>query len=300
MEISQGQSQIITEMAETDTSVFKAVLSQRDFSDLGRFIHAQCGIRMPPSKKHMLEGRLRKRLRVLGFSSFGEYLEYLFSPEGVSRGECVCLIDEVTTNKTDFFRESAHFSLLSRSVLPEFVNRRGPGIRSVFNIWSAGCSTGEEPYTMAMVLSEFAESIPDFKFSILATDISTKVLKKGEKGIYEHERVEAMPLPLRKRYFMRSKDRLRNLVRVAPELRVFVKFQRLNLLDSSFDIRQRMSVIFCRNVLIYFDRPTQEAVLRRLCLHLIPGGYLFTGHSETLHNMDLPLEQVATTVYRKL
>lgn len=158
---------------------------------------------------------------------------------------------------------------------------------------------GEEPYTLAIVLSEFAQQVSAFNFSILATDISTKVLEKAGKGIYESAQIDVIPMPLRKKYLLKSKDRSRNLVRVAPGLRARVRFQRLNFLDRAFAISQRMGVVFCRNVLIYFDRGTQEAVLRKICQYLTSGGYLFTGHSETLHNMDLPLEQCNATVYRK-
>ncbi|MFZ2448099.1 MAG: protein-glutamate O-methyltransferase [Syntrophobacteraceae bacterium] len=285
--------------AIVDVNVFSAVLSNKDFSELAGFIRAQCGIKIPPSKKQMLEGRLRKRLRALGIDSFERYLSYLFGPEGARTSEYVHLIDEVTTNKTDFFREKSHFDLLTQSVLPDLGERFDLGVRTRLNVWSAGCSTGEEPYTLAMVLSEYALAVPNFKFSVLATDISMKVLEKAVKGIYESDRAEAIPMPLRKRYLLRSKDRGGNLVRIAPELRSRVSFMRLNFLEDSFHGAQRMGVIFCRNVLIYFDRPTQEMVLRKLCGRLTDGGYLFTGHSETLHSMDLPLDQVASTVYRK-
>jgi chemotaxis protein methyltransferase CheR len=297
---SQGSPAMQTNIAEMDAAVvFDAVLSNRDFSNLSRFILAQCGIRIPPSKKQMLEGRLRRRLRILGFSSFERYLEYLLGPEGEENAEYIHLIDEVTTNKTDFFRENKHFTFLTRSVLPELIDAHGLGVRKTLNVWSAGCSTGEEPYTLAIVLSEFAQQVPAFNFAILATDISTKVLEKAGKGIYESAQIDVIPMPLRKKYLLKSKDRSRNLVRVAPGLRARVRFQRLNLLDRAFAISQRMGVVFCRNVLIYFDRATQEAVLRKICQYLTSGGYLFTGHSETLHNMDLPLEQCNATVYRK-
>lgn len=284
---------------DRDVAVFSAVLSKREFEDLSRFIHNRCGIKIPPSKKHMLEGRLRKRLRALGLDSFEQYLEYLFGPEGIRRSEFINLVDEVTTNKTDFFRENAHFEFLTGSVLPELSRRHGLGSRQKLNVWSAGCSTGEEPYTLAMVLSEYGRDLPLFKFSILATDISTKVLEKAVKGIYEEEKIRVIPMPLRKQYLLRSKDKSKNLVRIVPALRSLVTFQRLNFLDDSFRLSDAMGIIFCRNVLIYFDRHTQEQVLRKLCRCLVDGGYLFTGHSETLHNMNLPLDQVASTVYRK-
>lgn len=280
-------------------SIYDATLSSRDFTLLSRYIHSECGIHISTGKKTMVEGRLRKRLRALGLHTFEAYLEYLFSPEGQGKAEWIYLIDEVTTNKTDFFRESSHFSLLTERILPELIRTNGAGTRSRLNVWSAGCSTGEEPYTLAIVLSEFAAVFPNFKFSILATDISTKVLEKAKKGIYEHEKIEVIPMPLRKKYLLRSKDKSSNLIRIAPELRTMVSYQRLNLLDNPLGIGVEMNIIFCRNVLIYFDRPTQESVLSRFCSHLVPGGFLFTGHSETLHNMNLPLTQVANTVYRR-
>lgn len=286
-------------ISASDIVIFDAILSNRDFSNLSQFIHSQCGIKVPPSKKQMIEGRLRRRLRVLGFSSFEPYLEYLFSPEGVQKDEWIRLIDEVTTNKTDFFRENKHFKFLTHSVLPELIKKHGLGVRNKLNVWSAGCSSGEEPYTLAMVLSEFGDTLPSFDFSILATDISTKVLDKAEKAIYETSQVEVIPPELKRKYLLRSKDRSKNLVRVTPALRSLVKFQRLNLLDNAFGITKKMNVVFCRNVLIYFDRPTQEAVLKQVCRYMSPGGYLFTGHSETLHNMDLPLDQCDSTIYRK-
>ena len=206
------------------------------------------------------------------------------------------MINVVTTNKTDFFREPRHFDFLMQSALPELMRLCGSGTRS---IWSAGCSTGEEPYTLAMVLSEFASRNAGFNFSLLATDISTSVLDRAVRGVYKEEKVEAVPLEFRKKYFMRSKDRGKGLVRVAPEVRLLVKFRRLNFLDHDFGLRELQDIIFCRNVIIYFDRPTQEKVLGRLCQHLIPGGYLFMGHSETLSSLDLPLVSVGPMVYRK-
>jgi chemotaxis protein methyltransferase CheR len=150
-----------------------------------------------------------------------------------------------------------------------------------------------------MVLREYQARHQDFQFAILATDISTKVLEKAALGIYEEERVEPVPMSLRHKYLMRSKDRSRMLVRIVPELRSLVSFRRMNLMDDDYGIRTPMDVIFCRNVIIYFEKSVQEAVLSRLCSCLIPGGYLFTGHSETLSGMDLPLIAEATTVYKK-
>jgi len=284
-----------------EKNILAAVMSEKDFRRLSEFIYQECGIHLPPSKKTMVEGRLRKRLRTLGMTSFRQYCDYLFSPEGMAT-ENIPMINVVTTNKTDFFREPEHFDHLVETVIPSLIQMYGLGITRELKVWSAACSSGEEPYTLAMVLSDFGEKWTGFRFSILATDISTSVLDKAMLGIYEHDRVNPIPLPLRKKYLMRNKDRKKELVRIVPELRALVKFRRLNLMDENFGIREPMAVIFCRNVIIYFDKQTQERLLNRLCDHLIPGGYLFMGHSETLHGLNVPLVHPAkgmTTIYRK-
>ena len=254
---------------------------------------------MPPAKKIMLEARLQKRLRTLGMTSFREYCDFLFeSPEGT--GELVHMIDAVTTNKTDFFREPFHFQFLVETALPEFLGDNSAGARRKFTVWSAGCSSGEEPYTLAIVLSEFAAQHPGFQFSIQATDISTKVLDKAILGIYDQNLVADIPLSLRQKYFLRSREKERGLVRVVPELRSLIQFQRLNLMSEHFVVPEEVDAIFCRNVIIYFDRETQYKLLGRLCRHVKTGGHLFLGHSETVHGFDLPLARMSSTIFRKL
>jgi len=277
------------------SKIMSAKLSDKNFARLSQFIHSECGIKMPVPKRIMLEARLKKRLRALGIDSYEEYCDYLFSPEGMAM-ERVSMINVVTTNKTDFFREPKHFEYLVQNALPELIRLYGTGTK---RIWSAGCATGEEPYTLAMVLSEYMIRNMGFHFSILATDISTAVLEKAIKGIYKEERVEAVPMELKRKYLRKSKDRSKKLVRVAPELRSLVSFRRLNFIDHDFGMRELQDIIFCRNVIIYFERHTQEKVLWRLYQHLIPGGYLFMGHSETLNSLDLPLVSVGPMIYRK-
>lgn len=284
-----------------EKSLQEAVLSDKDFRRLSAFIYEECGINLPPSKKTMVEGRLRKRLRSLKMTSFPQYCDYVFSREGLET-ETVSMIDVVTTNKTDFFREPEHFDHLLGRVIPEMVYTNGLGIRTPLNIWSAACSTGEEPYTLAMVLDQFAEKCPGFQFSILATDISTIVLEKAKRAIYESEKIAPIPSIARRKYLLKSKDKSKGLVRIAPELRSLVRFRRLNLMDDDFGIAEPMAIIFCRNVIIYFDKQTQEKLLNRLCQVLMPGGYLFMGHSETLHGLNVPLVHPArgmTTIYRR-
>jgi chemotaxis protein methyltransferase CheR len=275
-------------------------MSPAEFERLSGFISTHYGIKMPPAKKTLLESRLQKRLRKLGIGSFREYCEFIFKgPEGAA--EIVLMIDAVTTNKTDFFREPVHFSYLAETVLPEFSRDRAPNDGRRFTVWSAGCSSGEEPYTLAIVLNEFAALQPGFPFSIVATDISTRVLDKARLGIYDEGQIAMIPLALKKKYFLRSKDREKGLVRVAPSLRSLVQFQRLNLMDECYGgIERSMDAIFCRNVMIYFDRETQYRLLNRFCRYLKPGGHIFLGHSETVHGFDLPLVRIASTIYRKV
>lgn len=274
-------------------------MSMNDFNRLSQFIHSECGIKMPSSKKTMLEARLQKRLRNLQLGSFTDYCDYLFSKEGIEN-ELVRMIDLVTTNKTDFFREPAHYDFLVNKILPELIRTSGAGVSKRLSLWSAGCSTGEEPYTLSMVLSEYANQCDGFHFDILATDISTRVLEKARMGIYQDDRIDPIPDALRKRYLLRSKDRSKELVRIVPELRARVAFRRLNFMEEDFGMREQFDIIFCRNVIIYFDRPTQEKLLNRFYRYLVPGGFVFMGHSETLNGLDVPLTMVYPTIYRKL
>ncbi|SDM96984.1 MCP methyltransferase, CheR-type, partial [Geoalkalibacter ferrihydriticus] len=224
------------------------------------------------------------------------YCEFLFSPAGHAQ-ELVHMIDVVTTNKTDFFREPAHFEFLSQVVLPQL----GRGGNGKIKIWSAGCSTGEEPYTLAMVLREFQETRPEQagRYEIFASDISTRVLDHARRAVYSEERIAPIPSALRKKYLLRSRDPKASLVRMDATLRALLRFGRINFMDEDFGFQERFQMIFCRNVIIYFDKPTQERLMHKFCRHLDKGGYLFLGHSESLHGFDVPLVQVAPTVYRR-
>jgi chemotaxis protein methyltransferase CheR len=272
-------------------------ISNADFGRLRSLIYAQSGINLNVDKKTMLELRIKRRLKSLELTSFSDYCEYLFGHQG-QKEEIVHLLDVVTTNKTDFFREPDHFDYLVQKALPDLIARNGYE-RSML-VWSAGCSTGEEPYTLAMVMNEFGLAHPGFRFRVLATDISTTVLAKAEMGVFSEEVVRPVSVDLRRKYFMRSRDRNSNLLRVVPELRQMVEFRRLNLRDSDYGLTYKVDVIFCRNVIIYFDRATQEHFLQKLTHHLLPGGYLFVGHSEALHGMDLPLVPIAPALYRRV
>lgn len=275
--------------------VISEPMSEKTFYRFSQFIQNELGIKMPDTKKTMLQARLQKRLWKLEMSSFDDYCDYLFSHEGMER-ELQHMINVVTTNKTEFFREPKHYEYLAEQALPNLLRHHDP--TEMFTVWCAGCSTGEEPYSLAMVLQEFAERHTDFQFLILATDISSRVLEQARLGIYDEDRIESVPMAFRKKYLLRSKSNTKGLVRVVPELRARIRFRRLNFMDRNFGLREHMDIVFCRNVIIYFDRPTQESVLSRICSYLKPGGYLFTGHSETLNGMRLPLTPVSHTVYR--
>lgn len=269
-------------------------LSDRYFHRLAELVHSYSGIKMPSSKRTMLEGRLRRRLRVVAADSLDAYCRYLFDEDGL-QSELVHLMDAVTTNKTDFFREPVHFDFVRSTILPEF-NESG---RREFKAWSAACSIGAEPYSLAMVLEENRRAHPRQDYSVLCTDLCTEVLAQALSGKYPKAMIEPVDLDLRRRYVLRGRDASRGEVRIAPSLRAKLRFARLNLMDEAYPVDRDMDVIFCRNILIYFDKATQDRVLGRLCDHLRPGGYLFIGHSETIVGLNLPVVQVANTVFSR-
>ncbi len=279
------------------SAVYKLQMPDSVFEKLSNFIYKAYGIKMPPAKKVMLQSRLQKRLREMKMASYEEYCDFVFSKEGEAL-ELVHMIDVVTTNKTDFFREPSHFDFLTQTILPEFVARERH--KTTLKIWSAGCSSGEEVYTLAIVISDFMENNKNLDFSILGTDISTRILQKAIDAVYTEERVINIPLETKRKYFLRSKDRVKPTVRVIPELRKKAVYQRLNFMDENYHIQEKFDIIFCRNVLIYFDRDTQQKVINRLCSNLRTGGYFFLGHSESITGMKVPLVQLKPTVFMKV
>lgn len=275
------------------------IMSDQDFRKFSQFIHSRLGIKMPPQKKSMLEARLRKRLRALGLKTFREYRDMFFSDEGMAL-ELANLCNAVTTNKTDFFREPAHFDFLTTTGLDELSRRFFLSEKPNLQVWSAGCSTGEEPYTLAMVLAEWFGEQGEDAFSILGTDLSTRVLETARTAIYDMDRILPVSQALRRKYLLKSKDKDRRQVRIVHQLRSRVRFRQLNFMDPDYGMTQPFHMVFCRNVIIYFDRPTQKTIIARICGHMLSGGFLFMGHSETLSGLDLPLQQVAPSVYRKI
>ena len=280
--------------AAPDLAWNEVKLAKRDFMQVSAFIEKEVGIQLPPSKQVMVESRLRRRLRALGLTNFPAYMARVFGPSR-DEGEIIHLIDAVTTNKTDFFREPHHFIYLAREALPELL--AGADGRPL-TVWSAASSTGEEPYTLAMVLSELAES-QALNWQVLGTDISTAVLERARRAIYTEACAAAIPGALKHKYLLRSRDRAQGLVRIHPRLRQKVTFQRLNLLSRHYNLPRPIDVIFCRNVFIYFNRATQAQILLRFVDALRPGGFVFLGHSETTNGLSIPLVQIAPTIYQK-
>jgi chemotaxis protein methyltransferase CheR len=290
--------QKVNQMRDTNEIVDSAdimALSTEGFYRLAAFVTGELGIKMPDSKISMIQSRLVRRVRELGLHSVEQYSEYLFAAENHEEREH--FINAITTNKTDFFREPEHFLYLTNVALPSLRKNAEYDPRHT-RVWSAACSSGEEPYTLAMVLSEYSRLFADFDFAILGTDVSTRVLQKAKRGIYSEEQVAPVPLEIRRRYLLQSKNEDTGLVRIIPDLRQKVSFHRMNFMEPKYHIREHFDIIFLRNVLIYFDKPTQESVVNKVCAHLKPGGYLFVSHSESLSDVDVAVKRVHTSVHR--
>ena len=269
-------------------------MDSESFDRLSTYVTREYGIKLPLAKKSMLESRLNKKVKTLGLSSYKEFLDFIFSDQG-KQGELFQVIDLITTNKTDFFREAAHFHFLTNEFLTPYRTNLN---RNNLKIWSAGCSSGEEPYTIIMAMEEYKKKNTEVTYSLLASDVSLRVIQTAYQGIYDIEKIDPVPLELKRAYFTRSKANPK-LVRVKPQYRKKIQFKRINFMDNQYGMMKAdYDIIFCRNVLIYFDKATQERVINKFCSHLKPGGLLFLGHSESIIGMNVPLKQLRPTVYR--
>jgi chemotaxis protein methyltransferase CheR len=269
------------------------LVSEREFLQISDLVYRHCGINLHDGKKELVQARLAKKLRTGGFTCVRDYIDgVLADPTGERFAD---LIDSLSTNLTSFFRENQHFEYLSRVYLPQLAQKPARDGHKAIRAWSAGCSSGEEPYTMAMVLDESLGS-RGFDLKILATDISRKVLAAARRGVYDAARVESVPAQIRHRYFSRAPQP--GLVQVSPHLQGMIRFNYLNL-QSEWPFRGPLDFIFCRNVMIYFDKPTQQRLVNRFHDCLAPGGLLFTGHSESLTGITHPLRYVQPTIYAK-
>lgn len=269
-------------------------MKQETFERFRSFIEQNLGIKMPPAKKILLESRLARRLRFLKIDSYEEYSDYVFSEEGFNR-EIQQLIDVVTTNETSFFRENQHFLYITDHALPALLDLHK---NTHINAWSVASSTGQEAYSLAMVLENYGRTKQLFSYSIFGTDISETVLKVARAGVYTENQAEKISLDFKKKYCLKSKDKDQTTIRIKPELREKILFKRLNLIETPYSIRKKYHLIFCRNVFIYFQKDTQEKILTELCRHLAPGGYLFMGHSENISGIKTSLKSVSNAIYQ--
>lgn len=270
-------------------------LRDSDFRKIVGLVMERTGIVINDKKRAFVRGRLGRRLRVLGLSDFGEYCRLLDSPDGDS--EHAMLVNAITTNHTSFFREPHHFEYLAKTVLPEIFNRYREK-KGRLRLWSAGCSTGEEPYTLAMTLSGY-EKMEGWDRKILATDLDTNVVARAEAGLYERERLETIPEALRRRFVTLESGEQGGRAQMSASLRSLITFAPLNLLEP-WPMKGPFDAVFCRNVVIYFDKPTQAQLFDRYAEILKPDGWLFVGHSESLLNLTDRFKLVSRTVYRRV
>ena len=267
-------------------------LSDRDLRTLVRLIYDRAGITLHDGKKALVSARLQKRVRAGGFRSFADYVKFV---EADTAGdEIVALLDAITTNHTSFFREEQHFHYLAGTVIPTLRAAGRPGL----TVWSAACSSGEEPYTLGMTLVDALQADELAHTRIFASDLSTKVLKTARDGVYKMDRVEGLPRDVLRKHFEKGLGQQAGLCRVGRTVRSLVDFDRLNLLEVA-DLGRRFDVIFCRNVMIYFDRAVQQRVVSMLERHLTPDGWLFISHSESLNGIDHGLQWCGPAIYRR-
>ncbi len=266
-------------------------ITYEEFLRFSKLIYDKSGISLGDQKQTLLASRLSKRLRDLGLATFAEYYERVTGDP--SKEEFTHMLDLISTNKTDFFREPKHFDFLRELILPKLAQQKR------IRIWSSACSTGEEPYTIAMTLQDGVSDPGQWDFKILATDLSTRVLAKAAEGVYDAERVREVSPEIVRRHFLRGRGNSECLLKVKPHLTAMIRFRRLNLMDEQYPIKSPLDLIFCRNAMIYFDRPTQERLVNKFYRYLKPGGHLFIGHSESLQWVNHPFETVAPTIYQK-
>lgn len=272
-------------------------LSDKDFNRFRKLIFELAGITLSEHKRALVYSRLAKRLRANGLESYRDYYELVSQAEPDSV-EIVEFINAITTNKSSFFREPHHFDFLREEIFPVYQNELNAGKRKSIRIWSAGCSAGQEPYTLAMTLFEYFGVQASAEFNILATDIDTNVLSRARDGIYNEEQIEDIPDYMLRKYFLKGKGERAGLAKAGKELQSIIHFERLNLFDPAWPMKESLDIIFCRNVIIYFNRETQRKLITRMTRYLKPGGYLMLGHSESLHGYDSGLQHVRKNVYR--
>jgi chemotaxis protein methyltransferase CheR len=275
----------------------QTVLTDREFALFQRLIHRQTGIFLPEAKKALVVARLSRRLRTLGLPSFGAYFEVVER----DRNEHTVMLDSICTNETRFFREPRQFEFLENDVLPRWRQQGEQGLRPKrIRAWSAACSTGEEPYSLAMLLRTHFPLENGWTVEILASDISTKVLAAAREAVWPIERANDIPPDYRRAYMLRGVRGEEGKMRAQPNIRSLVELRRINLNDEQYAVDGPFDLVFCRNVLIYFNRETKAAVINKLARHLSPTGLLFLGHSETLQVGTHALRHAGPTAYARV
>lgn len=272
-------------------------ISDDEFQAFQHLIYTETGISLNDSKRCLLCSRLSKRLRALKLTNYLDYYDYLLRRDAGS-AEMQQMINCITTNKTDFFRESHHFEFLTRTVFPALVRRAAAGGPRRVRVWSAASSLGHEPYSLAMTLREFAPFDASWDVRVLASDIDTNVLARAEEGLFDLEDLAPVPDQLKRKYFLKGTGRFAGQARAREELKNVLTFRQINLIEDAWPIRARFDLIFCRNVMIYFDLPTQRKVVQHLARHLQPGGYLMLGHSENIQWATNILQPLGNTVFQ--
>jgi chemotaxis protein methyltransferase CheR len=271
-------------------------LTREEYELFRRLVYAKSGINLGDSKQQLVRARLGKRVRQGNFPSFRAYYDYVEKDD--SGSELQLLLDAISTNTTHLFREKRHFDFLHGVVKRWAEDRSWRSKHSTLRVWSAACSSGEEPHSLAMTVHDALRGT-NLGAKILATDLSTKVLNRAQIGRYDCHKVGSVPPEYRQRYLRQIRHEGQICLELAPEIRELITFSRFNLMTPTFPFRHGFHVVFCRNVMIYFDRPTQEGLVNRIARHLQPGGYLMIGHSESLNGVQHPLDYVEPTVYRK-
>ncbi len=271
-------------------------LTDREFNRIRSMIYKHCGINLHEGKKELVRARLAKHLRSGDFKNFNDYLDHVFQDR--TGKSFSLLVDSLSTNLTSFFRENPHFQFLENQFLPSLIkNKRNSGALKI-RAWSAGCSSGEEPYSVAITLLEAVRELGGWDVKVLGTDISTKMVERARRGIYDEQRVAPVSKTLKQRYLIPQKQGQKRQYQVGTELRHTVLLNYLNLMED-WPIQTSLDLIFCRNVMIYFDKPTQERLVNRFYDLLDSGGVLFTGHSESLTGITHPFRYVQPTIYCK-
>ncbi len=271
----------------------KISLSDDEFNKLRSLVFKVSGISLADTKKELVISRFSRRVKGLKLNSFSEYYNLLVSPSGFT--EVQNFINSITTNKTDFFRESHHFDFIISNFIPEILAKGKKPVR----IWSAACSTGEEPYTIAMVMHRHLVEPYSIPVKIFASDIDTNALKTASAGVYDSQTISPIPEHYLKRYFLRGKDNNKGLFKIKNEIREMVTFKKLNFIAEEYPITNTFDIIFCRNVIIYFNAETKKLVISKILRFLNEGGYLMMGHSETLFNIIDGLVYLKNTIYQK-